>query len=92
MPKPDQPEPKAKRLTLSEIVQAQLTALSRGTPEHSSVRLTRNARGDTQVEVTVRAAEDGADTAERAAERCRTIYDGLCDAYPMREQPSPEAT
>lgn len=74
---PDRP----KRLSLSEIVALLLT---RG-GEHSNVRLSRNAKGDTQIEVVVRTGDDGIDTIGQAAERARQLYDELCSTYPMSQ-------
>lgn len=67
-----------RRLTLSEIVQQ---LLARGTRDGSSVTLTRNAKGDTQIEVVVRTHEDGAATPQDAATVARAVYDELCTAY-----------
>lgn len=71
----------ARRLSLSEIVEL---LLSKGGGEHSSVSLTRNAKGETQIEVTVRTGDSGEiTTAAQAAAEARTIYDRLRSAYPM---------
>jgi peptidyl-tRNA hydrolase len=78
-------------MTLSQIVEAQLAALNRAGGEHSSVRLTRNAKGDTQIEVTVRTGDEShLLTVADAAEHARTIYDSLRDAYPLAQNGSPE--
>jgi hypothetical protein len=70
-----------KRLSLSEIVEL---LLSRGGGEHSSVELTRNSKGETQISVTVRTGEDdNVRTAAQAALRARAVYDDLRAAYPM---------
>jgi hypothetical protein len=72
----------AKRLSLSEIVGMLLTRS--GSANNSSVTLSRNAKGDTQIEVTVRTDdEDGLRTPEEAAARARAIYDTLRSAYPL---------
>lgn len=71
----------AKRLSLSEIVELLLT---RSGGETSSVTLSRNAKGETQIEVKVRTGDtDEVRTAADAANRARTIYDELRSAYPM---------
>jgi len=78
-------EPAPRRpLRQRDILEAFLASLQRGGQDHSSVRLTRNARGETQVEVTVRTG----DTAEivtvtDAATRARQVYDHLCGLYPL---------
>src|SRR5438132_6912092 len=60
---------KPKRLTLSRVVEAQLAALmNRGGRGSSSVTLTRNARGATQIEVSVHVGEAGIDEPDDAAE------------------------
>ena len=68
------------RVTLSEIVRA---LLERGPGEHSSVKLTRNAKGDTQIEVTVRSGGVDAETLDEAARKAREHYDALRDEYPL---------
>lgn len=72
------------RLTLSEIARSQLAALNRAGGEHSMVRLSRNAKGDTQIEVAVRTGDEAELlTVEDAAAKARAIYDGLRTAYPL---------
>lgn len=72
--------PKPKRLSLSEIVEL---LLARNSSEHSSVSLTRNSKGDTQIEVVVRSSEAGeVTTAQAAAAEARRLYDELRKAYP----------
>lgn len=69
-----------RRLTLSQIVELLLT---KGGGEHSSVTLTRNAKGLTQIEVTVRTGEaDDVATVDQAATKARAVYDDLRLAYP----------
>ena len=69
-----------RRLSLSQIVELLLT---RGGGEHSSVTLKSNARGETQVEVTVRTGEtDELATVDQAAAKARDVYDELRAAYP----------
>jgi hypothetical protein len=72
-----------KRLTLGDIVERQLAALARVSGEHSTVKLTRNARGDVQIEVSVRTGEGGLETADDAAAKARELYDGLAEQYPL---------
>lgn len=70
-----------KRLSLSQIVEL---LLNRGSGEHSSVELSRNAKGETQIAVTVRTAETGdVLTAEQAAAKAIDLYDQLRSRYPM---------
>lgn len=72
--------PKARRLSLSEVLEL---VLSRGTGDRSSVTLTRNAKGDTQIEVTVRTGDTGdVLTAADAAAEAQRLYDSLREAYP----------
>jgi hypothetical protein len=70
------------RVSLSEVVRAQLEILSRRPREHSLVGLSRNARGMTQIAVEVRTGELGADTIGEAAELARKLYDELAAQYP----------
>lgn len=74
-------EGKPKRMTLSEIVEL---LLARGAPEHSSVSLSRNSKGETQIEVTVRTDRDaGVLTIDDAAAKVIETYDTLRARYPM---------
>lgn len=73
------PAEKPKRLTLSEIVVA---LLARG-GEHSSVKLSRNAKGDTQIEVTVRSGDQDVPTVDEASEKAAELYDALRERYPF---------
>lgn len=86
-----QPEPQpaapAPRLTLGELVRLQLAALSRGSGEHATVELARNAKGDTQIRVVARTGDAGVDTLEQAAQQARALYDELAAAYPTKEAP-----
>jgi hypothetical protein len=71
---------KHKRLTLSEIVEM---SLSKGPSKTSAVSLSRNAAGETLIEVVVAAREgDDAETIEDAERRAREVYDRLAGAYP----------
>jgi hypothetical protein len=71
----------AKRLSLSQIVEL---LLNRGSGEHSSVELSRNAKGETQISVTVRTADAGEVlTAEQAMAKAVDLYDQLRSRYPM---------
>jgi hypothetical protein len=71
----------AKRLSLSQIVEL---LLNRGGGEHSSVELSRNAKGETQIAVTVRTADAGdVLTAEQAMAKAVDLYDQLRSRYPM---------
>ena len=69
-----------KRLTLSEIVEL---LLQRSPSDHSSVKLVRNAKGDTQIEVHVRTGEPGLETIAEARQIAQTHYDELRRLYPM---------
>jgi len=72
---------KPKRVTLSEIV-TQLLARSGG--DRSSVTLTRNAKGVTQIDVTVRTGDHSDVVTALDAERVATeIYERLRGRYPM---------
>jgi len=76
------PEPR-KRLTLSEIVEA---LLQRGGREHSSVTLTRNAKGETQIEVVVRTGESPeVESIEDAETKAMDVFERLRARYPMRD-------
>lgn len=69
------------RVTNSEIIRR---LLERGGSEHSSVTITRNAKGETQLEVVVRTGEGGEITTPAQAEETATaIYDRLRALYPF---------
>lgn len=75
---PEPAEP-ARRLTLSQIVEQ---LLQRGSAEHSSITLARNAKGETQIEVIVRTDERGSVTTLEEAETAAVeIYDRLRAKY-----------
>lgn len=75
------------RLSLSQIIEL---LLQRGGSDRSSVSLTRNAKGATQIDVTVRTGnQEDADTVEAAAHRAVEVYDSLRLRYPMVEDDAP---
>lgn len=57
--------------------------LERGGGENSSVTLTRNAKGETQIEVTVRTDAHLITTADLAAAKAQELYDAAATAYPF---------
>lgn len=71
---------RARPISLSTIVKGQLAALAKTRPESSSVELTRNAKGDTQIKVSVGSA-DG-ESIEATSERAQATYDALAKKYP----------
>lgn len=72
---------KPRKLTLSQIVEMLLT---RGAGDRSVVSLTRDARGDTQIEVRVSTGADGeAVTVEDAERKALAVYARLREAYPL---------
>lgn len=74
----------APRINNSEIIRR---LLERGGSEHSSVTITRNAKGETQLEVVVRTGEGGeVTTPEQAEQVAQAIYDRLRERYPFGEQ------
>ena len=77
------------RLRISEVTRALLAALSKTGGEHSTVRLTRNARGDTQIEVFVSTrATEGVVTVDEAVAQAVEVYDRLRAVYPMSSEPN----
>lgn len=77
-PTESQAEP-PRRMTLSQVVEA---LLQRGSSEHSSVTLTRNAKGETQIEVVVRTGDSGGvQTIEEAEAAARSVYERLTAVY-----------
>ena len=75
------PDAKPRRLSMSAMLELLRT---RGGHDRSSVSLNRNARGATQIEVTVRTG-DGGDvlTIEDAETKAREVYDRLRASYPL---------
>lgn len=79
------PEPptRPKRMTLSEVVEH---LLARSSSDRSSVTLTRNAKGETQIEVVVRTSDAGALlTVDDAASKAVELYDTMRNRYPMAD-------
>ena len=75
------PSEAPRRMTLSQVVEH---LLHRGGSQSNSVTLTRNAKGETQIEVVVRTdAELGIVTPDDAREAAETVYDALRDKYPL---------
>ncbi len=72
-----------RRMSLSQIVEL---LLQRGGGEHSSVTLSRNSKGDTQIEVVVRTGESGdVTTAAEALTKAMELYDQARRQYPMAD-------
>jgi hypothetical protein len=70
-----------KRMTLSDVVER---LLARSTSDRTSVSLTRNSKGDTQIEVVVRTSDEGdVTTADDAAAKARELYEQLARRYPL---------
>ena len=68
-----------KRMTLSQVVEQ---LLQRGSSEHSSVTLSRNSKGETQIEVVVRTGDAGdVLTIEEAEQAATAVYDRLRELY-----------
>ena len=71
-------------MTQANVITRLIDALGRVGGEHSSVRLTRNSRGDVQVEVACRTGEQGVETVEQARVKAQQQFDLLCQLYPMQ--------
>lgn len=77
------------RMTLSQVVEK---LLERGGSEHSSVTLSRNAKGATQIEVVDRTGEGGAVTTVEEAEAVAvSVYERLRGRYPNSDEAAGEA-
>lgn len=70
------------RMTLSRVVEL---LLERRNVERSSVTLTRNAKGETQIDVVVRTGDEGSPivTVEDAEAAAGRVYDRLRARYPL---------
>lgn len=88
---PDEEPPR--RMTQGQILAAFVeTMRTRATGEHSTVKLTRNAKGDTQIEVSIRTGEsEDVATVEDAAAKARSVYDAMRMLYPLTEVEHAEA-
>ncbi len=76
-PKPKRTHRKQNRVALSPRDLERI--LTRGRADSSSVELTRNAKGDTQIKVG--AARDEGETLEETSARAQRIYDRLRSTY-----------
>ena len=82
--------PAPKRMSLSQVVEA---LLQRGSSEHSSVTISRNAKGETQLEVVVRTGDAGeVATIEEAETAATAVYDRLRTAYPFGQNAGGEGS
>lgn len=71
-------------ITRAEIMRGLLSAINKTGGEHSTVRLSRNAKGDTQFEVSVRTGEaDAIATAADAQAEAVRLYRMLDELFPM---------
>lgn len=72
-------------MTLSQVVELLLT---RGSAERSYVALTRNAKGDTQIDVKVQTSEHGdVQTVEEAETKALEVYSRLLARHPAGGTP-----
>jgi hypothetical protein len=76
------------RLRMSDVTRALLAALAKTGGEHSTVKLTRNAKGDTQIEVSVRTGDtEDVVSVDEAAAKAAEVYDRLRLVYPASSEP-----
>lgn len=80
-----EPAPRPVSLTQREMLSAFVDKQTRHAPtEHSSVTLKTNARGDVQIDVTVRTGETPeVETVDDAAAKARTVFNLLRAFYPL---------
>lgn len=75
-----------RRLRAADVIAQQQAVIAmltnRGGGEKSSVTLTRNAKGETQIEVTIRTDDERVTTAADAMAEARRLYEEACTAYP----------
>lgn len=82
-------DPRGRRVTNAELVRGLIEAVTKTGGEHSTVKLTRNAKGDTQVEVSVRTGDTpDVQTVDAAAAKAVEVYDRLRLLYPMSTEPT----
>lgn len=82
------PDGRQRRLSLSEIVERQLEALSHGASKRSSSTVTRNLKGQYQFAVDVVAGDDDLDVLARLVDRTIEAARTLDHAFPFVD-PSP---
>jgi len=74
-----------RRLRAADVIAEQRRVIElltqRGGGENSSVTLSRNAKGETQIEVTVRTDSHNIPTAEAARMEAARIYVALCTEF-----------
>jgi len=78
-------EVRPRRMTQGEILAAFVDRMHRaGQTEHSSVTLKTNAKGDVQIDVTVRTGETPeVATVDDAAAKAKAVFDVLRALYPV---------
>ena len=84
---------KPRRMTQGEILAAFVDRMHRaGQTEHSSVTLKTNAKGDVQIDVTVRTGETpDVATVDDAAAKAKAVFDVLRAFYPLGALGAPSA-
>jgi hypothetical protein len=78
-----EPREKIRPLSATEVARAFIDRATQANEDHTSVELTRNAKGDTQVKVAVRDPDPDA-----AAAKAHELYVGLCAIFPMGSEPA----
>ncbi|MCI0346582.1 MAG: hypothetical protein L0221_14230 [Chloroflexi bacterium] len=80
-------------ITRAEILRGLLSAVNKTGGEHSTIRLSRNAKGDTQFEVSVRTGEsDALATAADAQAEAVRLYRMLDELFPMLAKAAGDAS
>lgn len=75
-------QPRRARLTKDDVLAGMLAGMARGSSEHHSVTLKSNAKGETQVEVTVRTDPAiGLDTPAMAWAEANRLYVQACETF-----------
>lgn len=83
-PEPGAPNGKPHRLTMTQVLEAHLAAMLKPAGVHSSVTVSRNAKGDFQYEVVVRAGDrPEIQTAADCAAEAHRIAADLAALLPM---------
>lgn len=82
---------KPRALRKDDVLAALLAKTTQTGSEHSSIRLARNAKGDTQIEVVVRSGDSPEiQTASDAAAEANRLYTNFCELYPLTVGPTRE--
>jgi len=74
-------------MTNDQLIERLVSALSANGADHSCVKLSRNAKGETQIEVSVRTDSAEILTADDASVKAQAVYDAMAEKYRTAQEP-----